>query len=160
MSSLLAVQIEAFEGRLGTTAAGSTADENPQQQCEAAGDILTTGPSEESDFKPDPTRRRLLKMLRRSSKAYRAQNPFGDGESNVLVGFGSAEDQNLSHHDAVAVSDFHFFEGAKLQISVFDDKTISWRRFVMDVFMAMRHLCLESVPTDKKEEIPVANRTT
>ena len=35
----------------------------------------------------------LLDRLGRSSNAYRAEDPFGDRESDVPVGFGSAEDQ-------------------------------------------------------------------
>ena len=92
MSSLLTVQREGLEGRSGTTASGSTSDEE-QQQVEAPGDVLRTGPSGGSDFGREPTRRELLDRLGRSCNAYRTEDPFGGGKSYVPVGFVSAEDQ-------------------------------------------------------------------
>ena len=83
MSFLHAVQIT-LEGRSGTTAAGSTADEK-QQQGEATGDVLQTGPNG-PDFRRGLTLRGLLNRLILSSNAYRVKDPFGDGESDVLVG--------------------------------------------------------------------------
>ena len=104
MSFLLADHRAALEGRSGTTVADSTADEK-QQQGEAVGDVLRTGPSG-SDFRREPTCRGLLDRLGRSSNACRAKDPFGGGESDVPVDFSSAEDQIHPDDDAVSESDF------------------------------------------------------
>ena len=63
MSSSHAVQ-GAFEGSSGTTAAGrlSTVMEK-QEQGEAAGYVLLTGPSGGPDYRREPTRRELLDRL-------------------------------------------------------------------------------------------------
>ena len=120
MSSLHAVQ-RALEGRPGTTAAGSTADEK-QEKGEEAGYVLRTGPSGGHDFRREPTRRGLLDSLRLSNNAYRAQDPFAGGENDVPVGFGSAEDQ-FYPDDAMGESDFGIIKAVKWQIYVFDSKT-------------------------------------
>ena len=88
MSSLHAVR-KALEGGSGTTAAGSTADEK-QEQGEAAAYVLRTGPSGGPDFRRKLTHRGQLDRLGQSSNAYRAEDPFGGGESGVPVGFNSA----------------------------------------------------------------------
>ena len=99
-----------------------------------------------------------MDRLGSSSNAYRAKNPFDGGESDVSVGFGSAEDQN--HPDyPTGESNFGVLKGVKWHIPVFDGKTTSWRHFEMEFLMAMRHLRLDSVLSGNKEEIPVADRT-
>ena len=70
------------------------------------------------------TRRELLNRLGRSSNAYRAENPFGGGESYVPVGFSSAEDQ-IHPNDYMSEFDFGVTEGVKSQIPVFYGKTTS-----------------------------------
>ena len=149
-----------MEGKSGTTAGGrfSTAEEK-QEHGEAAGHVLQTGSSEGPDFRWELTRRGLLNRVGRSSNAYRVEDPFGGGESNVPVGFGSAEDQNHPDDAPMGESDFGVLEGVKWQIPVFDGNTTSWRRFEMEILMAMRHLRLDSVLAGDKEEIPVADRT-
>ena len=57
-------------GMSGTTAAGSRADKK-QQQGEAAGYFLRTGPSGGPDVWREPTHRELLDRLGRRSNAYR-----------------------------------------------------------------------------------------
>ena len=161
MSSLHAVQIT-LEGKSGiTTAAGrlSTAEEKKQEQGEAAGYVQRTGSSGGPGFRRELTRRGLLDRLGQRSNAYRAEGPFGGGESDVPVGFGSAEDQNHPDDDPLGESDFGVLKGVKWQIPVFYCKTASWRRFEMEFVMAMRHLRLNSVLSGAKEEIPVADRT-
>ena len=117
ISSLLAVQ-RALEGRSGTTVAGSTADEK-QQQGEVAGDVLQTGPSGEPEFRREPTRRGLLDRLGRSSNGYTAGDTFGGRESDVPVGFGSAENQIYPDNDAVRESNFRSSKGVKIANSRF-----------------------------------------
>ena len=81
ISSLYAVQ-RALEGRSVTTAAGSTADDK-QQQGEAASCVLRRGSSGRPDFWRELTRRGLLDRLGQRSSAYRAEDPFDGGESDV-----------------------------------------------------------------------------
>ena len=71
----------------------------------------------------------MLDRLDRSSNAYRAENPFGGGESDVPGGFGSAEGQNHHDDDPMRESDFGVLKGVKWQIPVVDGKTTSWIRF-------------------------------
>ena len=104
-------------------------------------------------------RRGLLDRLGQSGNAYRADNPFDGGESDVPVGFDSVEDQYHPDDDPMGESDFGVLKGVKWQIPVFDGKTTSWRRFEMKFLMAIRHLRLDSVLSGDKEEIPVADRT-
>ena len=80
-----------MERRSGTTAAGSTADAK-QQRSEAVGDVLQTGSIGGADSRREPTCRGLLDRLGRSINAYREKCPFGGGESDVPVDFGSVED--------------------------------------------------------------------
>ena len=75
MSSLHAVQ-RAWEGKSGTTAVGSTADEK-QEQGEAVGYVQRTGPSGGPGVRRELTRRGLLDRLGRSSNAYRAEDHYG-----------------------------------------------------------------------------------
>ena len=73
-------------------------------------------------FRRQLTRRELLNRLGRSSNAYRADDPFGGGESDVPVGFGSAEDQNHPGDDPMSESDCGVLKVVTWQIPVFDDK--------------------------------------
>ena len=103
MSSLHAFQI-ALEGKSGTiTAAGrlSTTEEK-QEQGEAAGYVQRTGSSGGPGLRRELVRKRLLNRLGQSSNAYRAEDPFDGGNSDVPVGFGSAEDQN--HPDDLIIT--------------------------------------------------------
>ena len=147
----------ALEGRSATTAAGSTADEK-QEQGEAAGYVLRTGPTRGPGFRRELTRG-LPHRLGRSSNAYGAEGPLGGGERDVPIGFGSEKDQNHSDDDPMSESDFGVLKGVNWQTPVFDGKTTTWRRFEMEFLMAMRHLRLDCVPSGDKEEIPVADRT-
>ena len=117
-----------MEGRSGTTAAGTTADEK-QEQDEAAVCVQRTGPNGRSGFRRELTCRRVLDRLGRSSNAYKAGDPFGGEESGVTVGFGSAEDQNHPDDDPMGESDFGVLKGVNWQIPAFDGKTTSWIRF-------------------------------
>ena len=112
----------ALERRSDTTAAGSKTDEKQQQQGKAAGDVLRTGLNG-PNFRWKSTRRRLPDRLSQSSKAYRVEDSFGGGKNDVLVGFGSAEDQ--IHLDTAGESNFEALKGVKWQIPVFDGTTTS-----------------------------------
>ena len=103
-----------MEGRSDTTGTGSTADEKDGQG-EAAGYVLRTGPSEGLDFLREPTPTGLLDRLGQSINDYRAEDPFGCGESDVPVGFGFAEDQ-FYPDDAMGESNFGGIKGVKCQI--------------------------------------------
>ena len=144
-----------------STAAGrlSTAEEKNQEQRGAVGYVQRTGPSGGPGFRRDLTRRRLPARLGQSSNAHRAEDPFDDGESDVPVGFSSVEDQNHLDDDPIGESDFGVLKGVKWRIPFCYGKTTSWRRFEMEFLMAMRHLRLDSVLSDDKEEILVAYRT-
>ena len=122
----LARSPESFGGA--TTAVGTTAGEKLEQG-EAAGCVQRTGPSGGPGFRRELTRRGLLNRFGRSSKTYRAEDPFGGGENGVPVGFGSADDQNHPDDDPMGESNFGVLKGVKWQIPVFDGKTTSWRRF-------------------------------
>ena len=152
----LTVQI-ALETRSATTAVGSTADER-QTQGEAAGYVQRTEPSGGPGFRRELTRRGLLDRRGHSSNAYRTEDPFDGGESDVPVGFGSAEDQHHPDDDPMGESDFGVLKGVTLQIPVYDGKMTSWRQFEMDFFMAMRPPRLDSVLSGDKKEISVADR--
>ena len=143
-----------------TTAAGrlSTAEEKKQEQGEAAGDFQRTGPSGGPGFRRKLTRRGLLDRLSRSSNARRSEDPFDDGESDVPAGFGYVEDRNHPDEDPMGEPDFEVLKRVKWQIHIFDGKTTSWRRFEMEVLMAMRHLRLDSVLSGGKEKVPVTDR--
>ena len=156
MSSLHAVQ-KTSEGRSVTPAAGSTADEKQEQEGKS-GYVQRTRPSEKPCFRWELTHRGLLDRLGRNSNAYRAEDPFCSGESNVPVGVGSAEDQNYPD-DPMSESNFEVLKGVEWQIPVFDGKTTSWRRFNMEFLMTMRHLRLNSVLSGDKEEVFVVDRT-
>ena len=56
-------------------------------------------------------------------------------------------------------SDFRVLKRVKWQIPVFHGETTSWRRFEMELLMAMRHLRLDSMLSGDKDEILVVNRT-
>ena len=90
MSFLQAVQI-VLERRSAITAVGSAADER-QKQREAVGYVQRTGPSGGPGFRRELNRRGLLDRQGQSSKVYRAEDSFGDVESDVPVGVGSVED--------------------------------------------------------------------
>ena len=142
MSSLHAVQ-RALEGRSGTTAAGSRADEKQEEQGEEASYALRTGPSRGPSFRLEPTCRGLLDRLGQGSNAYRAEKPLGGGESEVLVGFGFAEDKNHSDdHPIMGEPNFGVLLGVKWQFPVFDDKTTSSRRFE---YPRKTYVCLNSL---------------
>ena len=161
MSSLRAVQI-AMERKSGTTTAAgrlSTAEEKKQEQGEAAGDFQRTGPSGGPGFRRELTRRGLLDRLGRSNNARRSKDPFDGGESDVPVKFGSVEDRNHPDDDLMGESDFGVLKGVKWQIPIFGGTPTSWRRFEMELLMAMRHLRLDYVLSGDKEEVPVADRT-
>ena len=113
MSSLHAVQIS-LEGKSGTTTAAgrlSTGEEKKQEQGEAVGYFQRTGPSGGPGFRRQLTPRGLLDRLGQTSNAHRAEEPFGGGESDVPVGFGSVEDQNDSDDDPTSESDFGNLKG-------------------------------------------------
>ena len=141
MSFLHAVQI-ALEGKSGTTTAAgrlSTAEEKKQDQREATGYFQRRGPSRRSGFRRELTRRGLLDRLGQSSNAHRAEDPYDGGESDVPVGFGSVEDLNHPDNDPMgAFADFGVLKEVKWQIPIFDGKTASWRRFEIEVLLAMR----------------------
>ena len=104
MSSLQAVQI-ALEVKSGTTAAEgrlNTADEKKQEQGEAAGYFQRTGPSGGPGFRRELTHRGLLDRLGQRSSTHRAEDPYDDGESDVLVGFGSLGDRNHPDDDPMS----------------------------------------------------------
>ena len=103
MSFLHAVQ-RTLEGRSGTTAAGSTADEK-QQQGEATGDVLQTGPNG-PDFRRGLTLRGLLNRLILSSNAYRVKDHFWRWRKRCSRRLGSAEDQINPDAAAVGEPDF------------------------------------------------------
>ena len=96
---------ESFGRELRCYCAGSTTDEK-QQQGIAAGDVQRTGPYGKFVFWREPIRRGLLDRLSRSRNAYRSEDPFGGGESDVSVGFGCTEDHIHPNDDAVGESDF------------------------------------------------------
>ena len=156
MSSLHAVQVSLEGKSSATTAAGrlSTAEEKKQEQGEAAGYFQRTGPSRGPGFWRDLTRRGLLDRLGRSSNAYRTEDSFD--EKDVPVGFGSAKDRNHPDDDPMGESDFGVLKEIKRQISIFNGKTTSWRRFEMEFLMVMRRLRLDSVLSGDKKEVPVA----
>ena len=110
MPACLQIALERKSGT--TTAAGrlSTADVR-QEQGKAAGNFQRTGPSGGPGFRRELTRRRLLDRLGRSSNARRSEDPFDDGESDVLVGFGSVEDRNHPDDDLMGESDFGVLKG-------------------------------------------------
>ena len=85
----------ALKGRSGTTASGrlSIAAEK-QEEGKAAGYILRTGLSGGPGFRREPTREGLLDRLGQSINAFRVEDSFGGGESDVPVDFSSAEDQS------------------------------------------------------------------
>ena len=115
MSSLRAVKI-AMERKSGTTAAAgrlSTAEEKKQEQGEVAGYFQRTGPSGGPGIRWELTCRRLLDMRGRSSNAHRSEDPLDDGESDVPVGFGSAEDRNRPDGHPMGESDFGVLKGVK-----------------------------------------------
>ena len=89
------------------------------------GYVQQTGPSGGPGLRGELTRRGLLDRLGQSSYAYRAEDPFGGGESDVPVGFGSVKDQNHPDGDPMGESDFGVLEGVMWQISVFDGRTTS-----------------------------------
>ena len=159
MSSLQTVQI-ALETGSATTAVGSTVDVR-QEQGKAAGYFQRTGPSGGPSFRRELTRRGLLDRLGQCRSARRTEDPYDGGESDVSVGFGSVEDRNHPDDDPMSEStDFGLLKGVnKWQISIFDGKTTSWRRFEMELLMAVRHLRLNSVLSGDEEEVPVAYRT-
>ena len=95
---------------------------------------MQPGPKEGPDFRLEPTRRELFHRLGQSSNAYRAENPFGGGESDVPVGFGSDQ---FRADDYVGESNFGTLKEVKWQIPVFDGKATFWRRFEMGFLMAM-----------------------
>ena len=64
-----------------------------QEQGEAAGYVLLTRPSGGPDYRREPTRRELLDGLGQNNNADRAEDTFGGEESDVPVGFNSAEDK-------------------------------------------------------------------
>ena len=103
MPSLLAVQRTALEGRSCTTY--YCCRQYNRQEATAGRSSGQTGPSGEPDFRWEQTRRGLLDRLGRSNNAYRAEDPFSGGESDVPVGFGSEEDQFHSDDDVVSESD-------------------------------------------------------
>ena len=133
-----------FEWRSGTTAASSRADRK-QQQDKPTGYVLQTGWSGEPDSRREPTRRGLLDRLGLNSNAYGAEDSFGSGEGDAPGGFGFAEDQLHPEENALSDSSFEAMKGVKWQMSVFDGKTTSWRRFEMKFLLEMRHLLLDSV---------------
>ena len=145
-----------MEGRSGTTAAGSTADEKKQQR-EVAGDVLRTEPSG-AEFRRKLTTREALDMLGRSINAYRAEGRFDGGERDVPVGFGSAENK-IHPDDAVGESVFWVMNKVMWKIPGFDGNTTSLRRFKMEFLMAMQLFRLDSMLAGDKEESPVADRT-
>ena len=83
-----------------TAAVGSTADVS-QEQGEAAGNFQRTGPSGGSWFSAgaDPRQTAGQAIIGRSRNARRSEDLFDDGEDDVPVGFGSAEDRN--HPDTI-----------------------------------------------------------
>ena len=127
MSFLQAVRIS-LERRSTTTAV---------EQGEATGYVQRSEPSGEPGFRRELTRRELPVRLGQRSNAYRAENPFDGGESDVPVGFGSAEDQNHSDDDPMGESDLGVLKEVKWQIPVFDGKTTSRRRFEMEFLVAI-----------------------
>ena len=86
---------------------------------------MRTGSSGGPDFLRELTRRGLLDRVDRSSNAYRADDSFDGGESDVPVGFGSVEHQIHPDDHCVAESDFGILKGLKCHIPVFDGKTTS-----------------------------------
>ena len=137
--SLHAVQI-ALEGKPGTTTAAgrlSIAEEKNQEQGEAAGYFQPTGSSGGPGFWRELTRRGLLDRLGQTTNAHRTEDPLDDGESEVPVCLGSAEDRNHPYDDPMGESDFGVLKGVKWQTPMFDGKTTSWRRFQMEFLMAM-----------------------
>ena len=157
MSSLQAVQIALDRRSATTTAVGSTADVR-QEQGEGLGYFQRTGPSGGPGFRRELTRRGLLDRLGQSSSTQSAEGPYDGGESDVPLGFGSVEDRNDPSDDPMGESDFGVLKRVKWQISIFDGKTTSWRRFEMEFFMTMQHLRLDYVLSGDKEEVPVADR--
>ena len=79
----------------------------------------------------------MLDRLRQSSKAYEAEDPFGGRESDVLVGFGFAEDQILL--DTVGESNFEALKGGKVVVECrsydYDSITVSSAWELASVYM-------------------------
>ena len=139
MSSLQAVQI-ALEGKSGTTTAAGRlstadeekqgqgeADEEKQEQGEAVGYFQQTGSSRGPGIRQELTRRGLLDRLGQSSNSHRAKNPFDDGESDVPVGFGFAEDRNPPDDDPMGESDLGALKGVKWYTTVFNSRSLPER---------------------------------